>query len=175
MNTKELEILKKLLKIAENQQKVLVKLAQDQRGINPIDPNTPFGKSVIRPNHPNNPYGVDDHFGGGQFDPLAELQTTPNTPAKTQAPSKPGSTPPVAPLSAEITQALNRNYSTNGYRGSLLIEVNGKTLNVKYNTDYEMDDASTVKRNIEQALPGYLVTVIGESHSDWAANHQANF
>lgn len=161
MNAKELEILKKLLKIAETQQKVLVKLAQSS------DPSY-FAEET--PQNKFDPLRVDPSMAPVDYNkPVAAPAS------KTQSPSKPGTTSTVAPLPAEIAQALNRNDSTNGYRGSLLIEVNGKTLNVKYNTDYEMDDASTVKRNIEQALPGYFVTVIGESHSDWAANHQANF
>jgi len=158
-----------LKKLADLAKKFQIKLAQSPRpaGINPIDNDTPFGKSVLRPNHPNNPYGVDAPFGGTAGDPLKDF-SYPATPAKAVAPNAPAS-PSAAAMPSQVSQALDKVAPV--LKGNLFLTVDGKDVNARFNNILDFN-ANQIKALLMKAFPGYTINVIGEQNPRWIANYK---
>jgi len=155
MNAKELEILKKLLKIAESQQKVLVKLAQA------TDPFSYYAEET--PENKFDPARVDPSMNPVDYNkPIAAPAKTPPTWLTDAVQSY--------TLPADVEMALRNAPTTAGYKGSLYLTFDGNNATVRYNMDKEMDDAQTVTNNVQAALPQYKVRVVGELHPNWKAN-----
>lgn len=167
MNAKELEIIKKLFKIATNQQKLIVKLAQ-ARGINPIDPNAPVGSAG------------GDPLDGDLADPRTKEQVTQdvyknfpwlhptapkgNTPAA--VPTAP--TPPVSTLDPTYKQMIDR--VAPGLAGHLLVDVQGRNVQVQFDATHAYT-TNQVQALMTKAFPGFYVKVTGHEHKNWTPNY----
>ncbi len=151
MDNKDKEIIKKLLKIATNQQKIIEKLAQD-----PFAGLTPEQLSNM---------------------PAEKLQEQVFGPSKsTTAPAgsaKPGQMQvgPTSSLPSDIVAALDK--ANPKLKGALNLSVNGKTVNVRYNKVKLPYWGADVKKVLQTALPGYSVAdPIGQTpDADWHPNY----
>lgn len=152
MNAKELEILKKLLKIASNQQKVIEKLAQVSQ-----------------------PFYYGPQTEENRFDPMYGGEVDPDAPASTVPPegkaadwlekyhTNPDAGPqtkvaPIANLPAGVKEMLD--VGAPGLKNNIILSFggpDGKTVNVQFRSDKVNTNASGVKRVLTNALPGYRV------------------
>lgn len=140
------KVIEKLIRIAENQQKIITKLAQFvPSGLagDPLDPTLPGGESSTAPTH------------------------APTSKA-------PSASPDVATkggLPADVKSAFDK--AVPNLRGNLLVTVNGKDLNVAFNADRVKDRPTDLKKKIEGALGGaYTVSnIIGHMNPAWKPNY----
>ena len=172
-----------LKKLADLAKKFQVKLAQSQRPavINPVDNNTPFGKAVPRPNHPNNPYGVDAPFGGTAGDPfggtndlgaITDVKDYDKTKPASNKPQASSSDPTVGVASsmpAPVQKALD-SIGAPVLKGNLHVTVDGKNVNARFNNVLSFD-ANQMKALLTKAFPGYTINVIGEQNPRWVSNY----
>jgi len=139
-------VIQKLISIAEKQQKIISKLAQFAPGL----PGDPLG----------------------DFEPPTASKPAP-TPPKPPAPPKPKAAPAApAGLPMDLKSALDRNFSN--LKGSLLVAVDGKDLNVSLNADRVKDRPSDLKEKMNKALEsaGYTVSaIVGHMNPAWKANY----
>lgn len=169
MANKEKEIIKKLLKIAENQQKIIKKLAQSQdpfyHKVDERDPNAAVYK---------------------KYDPLYSPESMVNPPAS------------VAPKAVSVSDEMKMTYSDSGLPagvkqlldaagvkplldggagapGLLKLDFDGKNVNVRYNADLVKIRASQVKTLLQSALKGFVVMdpigVRNPDKSTWHPNY----
>lgn len=169
MANKEKEIIKKLLKIAENQQKIIKKLAQahpeteylsgkgekmKEKSSNP----DPFYSS-INENDPNSSIYK-------QYDPL--YFETPKYPKTNSQQSKTVNVTdemkmtysPSSELPVEVKKMLDAgapSLKNNLKENNLMLSVDGKNVNVKYNKDFVNMNPSQVKSLLQSVLKGYVV------------------
>lgn len=152
MNKKDKQVIEKLLKIAENQQKIIRKLAQQS--------SDPFWYGKLDPNDPRR---SDPLYGGEQ--PASEMFKTPAkapTPpanwldkymANPNAPTGAGPLPNALP--PEVLSLLDKG--ARGLKNNLFLTLDGKNVNVRYNADHTNMGANAVKTVLQNALPGYSV------------------
>lgn len=161
MANKEKEIIKKLLKIAENQQKIIKKLAQSQdpfyHKVDERDPNAAVYK---------------------KYDPLYSPESMVNPPAS------------VAPKAVSVSDEMKMTYSDSGLpagvkqlldagapglKNNLMLSFDGKNVNVRYNADFVKMNASQVKTLLQSALKGFVVMdpigVRNPDKSTWHPNY----
>jgi len=139
------KVIEKLIRIAENQQRIITKLAQFvPSGLagDPLDPTLPGGSSA----------------------------TQTSAPAASKAPA---SNPDVAKssLPPDVKSALDQ--AVPNLKGNLMVTVNGKDLSVAFNADRVKDRPSDLKKKMEGALGGaYTVSnVIGHMNPAWKPNY----
>lgn len=161
MANKEKEIIKKLLKIAENQQKIIKKLAQSQdpfyHKVDERDPNAAVYK---------------------KYDPLYSPESMVNPPAS------------VAPKAVSVSDEMKMTYSDSGLpagvkqlldagapglKNNLMLSFDGKNVNVRYNADFVKMNASQVKTLLQSALKGFVVMdpigIRNPDKSTWHPNY----
>lgn len=162
MANKEKEIIKKLLKIAENQQKIIKKLAQAQdpfyHKVDEKDPNAETYK---------------------KYDPLYSPESMVNP-----------SLPSQAPKAVNVSDEMKMTYSNDGLpagvktlldsgapglKNNLMLSFDGKNVNVRYNADFVKMNASQVKTLLQSALKGFVVMdpigVRNPDKSTWHPNY----
>lgn len=179
MNAKELEILKKLLKIATNQQKVIEKLAQTAA---PATTNTPEWLEQFKPKLEGDPLDGDlgDHRTPDQVtqDVYKNFPWLKKQPA-TITPRNPGQTPATS-ISAGLPKGVKEMLDTGapGFKNSLNLSFggpDGKDVTVNYRSDRFNIIPSGVKRVLTNALPGYRVgDPVGYNNPDpttWHPNY----
>jgi len=174
------DIIKKLLKIASNQQKIITKLAQaaeteDQKkarweaeksGLKLVNMFN-YGKLSS-----DNPYRSDPFYGGespsGTAAPAkANPSTLAKTPVKTDAPMKQVAT--TSGVSQDLASLLQTGAP--GLKGALAIKQNGKFLDISYNADQVRKlglSANDVKRVLTNAVsPRFEISdVVGLTNPD---------
>ena len=193
------EIIRKLLKIAENQQKIITKLAQAaeteeqkkarweaERATLKVDQKSNFSYGKLSA---DNPYR-DDPLYAGEAPAGAPRKTTPSTlqpapVAKQVAPQAPKSMAPQGARAPQVAGLLPSNLvaaleaGAPGLKGALNVKINGKSLDISYNADYVKGklglSSNDVKRVLTNAVaPTYeIVNVIGYTNPDkttWKPN-----
>jgi len=156
--------LKKLTHLAK---KFQIKLAQRPQpaGISPLDSEVPVGKSVLRPSHPENPYGTDAPFGGTKGDPLKDF----SYPASQLEEKPAGKTNSPFTMPSQINQALDKVCPV--LKGNLFVQVDGNNVDARFNNILTFN-VNQVKALLTKALPGYTINVIGEQNPHWDANYR---
>jgi hypothetical protein len=169
MNKKDKQIIEKLLKIAEKQQKIIEKLAQQDS----ITSGTPLTNYKYDKSNP--------HY----YDPLNIGLDEIKYPSNKEAPApKPSGwldkymEQPAAPLPnalpTELVATLDKSPARQ-MKDRLTLSVNGKTVGVRYNADQLKMSPTQVQQLLQQSLPGYTIAdPIGEHNSgmkDWQPNY----
>jgi hypothetical protein len=144
-------VIQKLISIAEKQQKIISKLAQFAHTGLPGDPLDP-----------------------GDLDAPTPAAKPPAPPAPPKPPAPKPKAAPAAPagLPMDLKSALDRNFSN--LKGSLLVAVDGKDLNISFNADRVKDRPSDLKEKMNKALEGagYTVSaIVGHMNPAWKANY----
>lgn len=142
MDNKDKEIIKKLLKIASNQQKIIQKLAQSA---------DPFYHEIDK---------SDPNAAAYEHDPLYSPKEWNDAPAKPvsvspdlQSKYGPGAVAPASSLPANVKQMLDTGAP--GLKNSLMLSLDGsKTM---YRSDMVKMTPSQVKSLLTSALPGYNI------------------
>ncbi len=144
MANKEKEIIKKLLKIAENQQKIIKKLAQAA---------DPFYHKLDEKDPNANIYR--------EHDPLYSPESMTN-PSYTAKPKTVNVTDemkmtysPSSGLPVEVKKMLDTGAPS--LKNNLMLSLDGKNVNVRYNKDFVNMNASQVKALLQSVLKGYVV------------------
>jgi hypothetical protein len=186
MANKEKEIIKKLLKIAENQQKIIKKLAQGhpeaeylsgkdekmkEKSSNPdpfyssLDENDP-NSSVYKQYDPF--YFETPKYQQTNTQPSKKVNITPDTKSR-YSPSAPQ-------IPAEVKQMLDAGAPS--LKNNLVLTFDGqnnKNVNVRYNKDFVKMSASQLKALLQSVLKGYVVMdPIGYGNSEkdtWHPNY----
>lgn len=155
------DVLIKLFKVAQKQQKILEKLAAKT-----VEANDPIWYGKLDPNDPR------------KYDPLYGGEAPPEEAYHKQSAAKPHGNKPMlavkhmptlSALPADLKQALDM--SGLNLQGSK-ITVSGKNVSVRYNT--RTTGGPTMQQNLINLLSplGYTVTdVIGETNPDWTPNY----
>jgi len=156
--------LKKLTHLAK---KFQIKLAQRPQpaGISPLDSEVPVGKSVLRPSHPENPYGTDAPFGGTEGDPLKDFSSPAS---QLEEKSTAGKANLSFAIPSQINQALDKVCPV--LKGNLFVQVDGNNVDARFNNILTFN-ANQVKALLTKALPEYTINVIGEQNPTWVANY----
>ena len=163
MSAKELEIIKKLFKIAVNQQKTIMKLAQAQSG-DPLKGWDNEEELVSMKATPERAESVKKNF------PWLTQQKT-NTQSQNATPAQNIST-----LDPTLKAGLDRVAPV--LKGNLFIDLEPGTRNIsaKYNKVLNIVNDPVKQHNYIQALlqkafPGYSITLLGENNPQWIANY----
>lgn len=171
MNDKEKEILKKLFKIAENQQKVIQKLAQAQS-------SDPSYYAEETPENKFDPLRVDPSMAPvnynqapGKAPDWLDQYMDPNA-----VPVKTTGTPGVASSLPEgVKEMIDKGAPA--LKNNLMLNFNGKNVGVRYNRNALNYKPEAVHTLLTNALPGYKVEMpVGESGNmnllnDWHPNY----
>lgn len=180
MNAKELEILKKLLKIAANQQKAIIKLAQAKDPTAPVAPTTPAWLEEFKPGGDPLDGAIPDYRTKQQvtndvYKNFPWLKKQPNK----VTPRSPGITPSTS-ISAGLPKGVKEMLDTGapGFKNSLNLSFggpDGKDVTVNYRSDRFDITPGGVKRVLTNALPGFRVgDPIGYNNPDpstWHPNY----
>lgn len=185
MNDKE--IIKKLLKIASNQQKIITKIAQqleseDQKKARweaERSKLTLEGDFLYGSLSADNPYRYDPLYAGIKGNPSGN-SAAPDVSHIAQTPAAPAAKPSSAPqiytqmqpstLSPDLLALLTT--SVPELKGALVVKQRGKFLDVDYNADLVRGklnlSASDVKRLVSDAVKGRFEVdkVVGHSNPD---------
>lgn len=157
MNSKEKEVISKLIKIAEKQQKILEKLAQNK--IHPEISMEQIKDEEEHGYHEKDPfYSSEKPLGQGDplwMDPKMQVDYS-KSPAKT--PNVSGKMEPVQPnavpgsaLPADLKAAIDKGAP--GLKGSLVLTVHGgNVVDVKYNGTRVTGGVPSVKMLLQKAL-----------------------
>lgn len=169
MNSKEKEIIEKLINIATKQQKIIQKLAQS------TDPIW-YGKL-----DPSDPRNHDPLYGGEQSPeemakskpattpPPAWLDKYMNPPAPSASPEAPSTLP------EGVKEMIDRGAPA--LKNNLMLHFNGKNVGVRYNRNALNYKPEVVHTLLQNALPGYKVDMpVGETGNmnllnDWHPNY----
>lgn len=173
MNNKEKEIFKKLLKIASNQQKIIQKLAEstdvDPWKYDPAGPNHDF--SITKEIDYDDPKAQEK----------AKERVSKNFPWLDKS-NFPKSTAPVAPapavyLQQDVKSALDNSPFKDKLKNNLMLNVNGTSVDVRYNLDKLNVKPETLQKHLQSLMPSFTVNPpVGASGNlnvakDWHPNY----
>jgi hypothetical protein len=178
MNNKEKEIFKKLLKIASNQQKIIQKLADSSDPNWKYDPSNPDSNWKFDPAGTNHDFSVNpEMIEPSKEDALKRTKT--NFPGLFQPKSNTSVTPEVKSvyLQQDVKTALDTSPFKDKLKNNLMLNVNGTSVDVRYNLDKLNVRPETLQKHLQSLMPSLTVnTPVGNSGNlnavnDWHPNY----